>query len=234
MMQALLMRTLPLLLLPVATSTAQWDARRFAQTTLFFNGPQDVLKRLVPPPLRGSAPVLNNDGLMWSADKRNLLEWGPLDDVVMGGVSESAFTVTDGCGKFAGIIRTENNGGFAGCRSKTLSPPLSLTAYRGIRMKVRGDGQRYKAIIRDSPAWNGIAWAQSFDTNAGELQEVELLWADFVPTLFAKRVPGATLKTDEISTVQLTLSKFEYDGGLNPSFSAGPFCLEVAEIAALV
>ena len=31
--------------------------------------------------------------------------------------------------------------------------------------------------------------------------------------------------------LQLTLSKFEYDGGLNPSFREGPFRLEVDAIS---
>jgi len=45
-------------------------------------------------------------------------------------------------------------------------------------------------------------------------------------------VRGAILKTDRISTVQLTLSKFEYDAELNAAFAAGPFRLELERIAA--
>ena len=66
---------------------------------------------------------------------------------------------------FGGIVSTDNNGGFAGCRSLALSPALDLRAYTGIRLRVRGDAtrRRYKAIVRDSYDWNGIAWSQSFD-----------------------------------------------------------------------
>ena len=53
---------------------------------------------------------------------------------------------------------------------------------------------------------------------------LEAKFAEFVPTLFARRVPGASkVDTSQINTVQLTLSKFEYDGELNPHFTAGDF-----------
>lgn len=202
----------------------QWDVVRFAQSVAFFNGPADVLKRVLPkPPARARS-------LIWSTTQSNLLEWGSLDDVVMGGVSQSSFVN----GVFSGSISTENNGGFAGCRSKALTPALDVSAYAGLRLRVRGDGKRYKLILRDSYEWNGIAWAASFDTEAGaaEWQEVSVPFGDFVPTLFARRVPGQRLDTRNINTVQLTLSKFEYDTELNPAFSTGPFKLELESIEA--
>lgn len=49
--------------------------------------------------------------------------WGPLDDVVMGGVSESGFKVQAGAGEggqpagiFSGTVSSSNNGGFASVR----------------------------------------------------------------------------------------------------------------------
>ena len=137
----------------VAASLAMaqpWDLQRFAKTAFFFNSPQEVLKR-VPLPGR-QAPSLGPDAMLFSASSSSLLEFGPLDDVVMGGVSESNFVVNADGGTFRGTVRTENNGGFAGCRSKALSPALQLSAYTGIKLRVRGDGvlRRYKAIVRDS------------------------------------------------------------------------------------
>ena len=132
----------------------------------------------------------------------------------------------------AGTISTDNNGGFAGCRSRAIEPALDLSRFTGIELAVKGDGQRYKLIIRDDYAWNGIAWAYSFDTAKGEATTVRAPFSAFTPTLFAKSVPGAVLKRDRISTIQFTLSKFEYDAGLNPAFAAGPFRLELETIAA--
>ena len=124
------------------------------------------------------------------------------------------------------------NGGFAGCRSRAITPPVDLELYSGLRIRVRGDGQRYKFIIRDDYNWNGIAWAFSFDTQKGEWIDINAPFDEFVPTLFARRVPSARFNAKRLTALQLTLSKFEYDDQLNPSFRAGPFCLEIDRIGA--
>ena len=119
-----------------------------------------------------------------------------------------------------------------------MSPALKLGQYGGLRLRVRGDSvlRRYKCIVRDSYDWNGIAWSQSFDaspadaTNPDEWQCVDLPFDGFVPTLFARTVPGAKLNTDEINTLQITLSKFEYDNALNPNFVTGPFELRIKSV----
>ena len=41
---------------------------------------------------------------------------------------------------------------------------------------------------------------------------------------------GPPLDTTHISSLQLMLSKFEYDGALNPNFQAGQFELPIASI----
>ncbi|CAL9125957.1 unnamed protein product [Musa acuminata var. zebrina] len=76
------------------------------------------------------------------------LVWDALDDVVMGGVSESGFQVDpkgkeDGgpTGLFKGVVSTANNGGFTSIRTKNFSTPEDLSAYDGIEMRVKGDGR---------------------------------------------------------------------------------------------
>ena len=87
--------------------------------------------------------------------------WGPLDDVVMGGVSESGFTVVPGAGEageaagvFYGVVRTENNGGFVSVRTRDYEPGLDLSRYDGLELRVKGDGRRYKmqvSLARPAP-----------------------------------------------------------------------------------
>ena len=135
---------------------ANWDPVRFATTAAFFNAPPspgELLKRVLTP-----SPALS-DGQLWSAERPELLEWGPLDDVVMGGVSRSTFVTGSSCATFSGVVTSENNGGFAGCRTRALRPALDLRRFEGLRLRLRGDGNRYKLILRDDYAWNGIAWA---------------------------------------------------------------------------
>ena len=115
--------------------------------------------------------------------------------------------------------------------SRAVRPALDLKRFGGLRLRLRGDGNRYKIILRDDYSWNGIAWAFSFDTTK-EPQTVDAPFASFVPTLFARSVPGKTLDTRAINSVQLTLCKFEYDNALNPAFEEGPFRLELECIEA--
>ena len=98
-----------------------------------------------------------------------------LDDVVMGGISESGFVVRQGAGEdggpagvFAGRVTTQNNGGFASVRTRNLEPALDLDAFEGLQLRVRGDGMRYKLIIRCDPGWDSVGYTQGFDTQPGE------------------------------------------------------------------
>ena len=171
------------------------------------------------------------------------LAFGPLDDVVMGGVSESTFTTVPGAGEgggpagvFTGVLRFENNGGFASVRSRNAEPRLDCGAYAGLALRLKGDGQRYKLILRTDPGWDSVTYCASFDTApGGAWQDVALPFSAFKPVFRAKTLTGeraVPLDPARIASLQLMLSKFEYDGGLNPSVQAGPFALPVARISA--
>ena len=156
--------------------------------------------------------------------------WGAVDDVVMGGVSESGLRLAGDRALFTGTVSTANNGGFASIRTKVIDPPLDLSDYAGIELRVKGDGQRYKFILRDEIAWDGIGYATSFDTS-GEWETVRLPFAQLQP-VFRARVIEGTFARERTRALQLMLSKFEYDRQLNPHFQPGHFTLEIAAIAA--
>jgi hypothetical protein len=79
--------------------------------------------------------------------------WNTLDDVVMGGVSESKVALENGELVFSGNVSEGNNGGFASARSVDFSSALNLGKYEGLRMRVKGDGKRYKIILRCDAKW---------------------------------------------------------------------------------
>ncbi len=162
------------------------------------------------------------------------LVWGAVDDGVMGGVSQSGMTLgASRWGRFAGIVSTANSGGFASVRTRNFEPPFDLTGWQGIRLRVRGDGQRYKLILRGRQDWDSLAYCASFDTTAahGETQ-VDLPFAALQATFRARTLPNEPpLDLSCVRALQIMLSKFEYDGALNPQFRAGPFALEIAAIA---
>lgn len=174
------------------------------------------------------------------ADAASKVAWGALDDVVMGGVSESELVITQGGGEsggpagvFRGTVRTENSGGFTSVRTKNFEPALDMSPYEGLALRLKGNGLRYKLILRTDPNWDGIAYCKSFDTVDGEWQTIQLPFSEFFPVFRAKTLKdGEPLDPSKISSVQLMLSKFEYDGQLSPAFKAGPFQLPIQSIRA--
>jgi len=159
--------------------------------------------------------------------------WGAVDDVVMGGVSQSSIRLADGKAIFSGIVSTSNNGGFASVRTRNFDMPLDLSAYEGIELKVTGDGKRYKFISRCEGKWDGVGYSFSFDTVYNFPTTIQIPFKDLIPVFRAKTVTEATkIDASKIFSMQLMLSKFEYDGALNPKFETGSFVLQVESIKA--
>lgn len=171
--------------------------------------------------------------------KGTITEFGALDDVVMGGVSSSGFTIQPNAGEvqgtpagvFAGNVTSANNGGFASVRSRNISPPADLGAYDGVQLRIKGDGQRYKLVLRTTEAWDGVGYTVSFDTVADTWQSVKIPFSSFKAIFRARSVlDSPPLNAASIVSVQLMLSKFEYDGKLNPAWREGRFELPVESI----
>ncbi|XP_062162877.1 protein HIGH CHLOROPHYLL FLUORESCENCE PHENOTYPE 173, chloroplastic isoform X2 [Alnus glutinosa] len=166
------------------------------------------------------------------------LAWGALDDVVMGGVSESTFQIDltgsevgGPTGVFKGVVSTANNGGFTSIRTKNFSVPEDVSAYDGLELHLKGDGRRYKLIIRTSRNWDTVGYTASFDTVAGQWQSIRLPFSSLRPIFRARTVSDAPpFDRTSVISLQLMFSKFEYDGKLNPTFAEGAFQLPVSSI----
>ncbi|KAG6419264.1 hypothetical protein SASPL_121480 [Salvia splendens] len=107
------------------------------------------------------------------------LPWGALDDVVMGGVSASGFEIDPSGGEngrpagiFRGFVSTANNGGFASIRTKNFSIPEDLSAYDGLELRIKGDGRRYKFMLRTSRDWDTVAYTTGFDSVKDQWQSL--------------------------------------------------------------
>ncbi|KAK4767175.1 hypothetical protein SAY86_014925 [Trapa natans] len=191
--------------------------------------------------VKKSVGLRNGKVIFGEADGRfKELPWGALDDVVMGGVSESMFLMAPSGGEnggptgiFRGNVSTANNGGFTSIRTKNFSVAEDLSAYDGLELRLQGDGQRYKLIIRTSREWDTVGYTISFDTVQGEWQSIRLPFSSLRPIFRARTVFDAPpFDPSSILSLQLMFSKFEYDGKLNPRFVEGAFQLPISCIRA--
>jgi hypothetical protein len=74
------------------------------------------------------------------------VDWIYLADTVMGGVSEGRSWTEDGILRLAGTVSTENRGGFIQARTYVdQGLPEGTT---GLRLRVRGNGERYFVHLR--------------------------------------------------------------------------------------
>ncbi|CAI0475940.1 unnamed protein product [Linum tenue] len=160
----------------------------------------------------------------------------------MGGVSQSTFQIDttggeDGgaTGVFKGVVSTANNGGFTSVRTKNFPIPEDLSAYDGFELRLKGDGRRYKLIVRTSSDWDTIGYTTGFDTVEGQWQSIRLPFSSLKPIFRARTVPDAPpFDPSNIISLQLMFSKFEYDGKLNPTFKEGAFQLPVSTVKAFI
>lgn len=211
-----------------------WNAGRFLQTLTFFevipvvNWLQKMFLGSTPPPQPQTGILFDFSQPTTALDQT----WGALDDVVMGGVSTSSLQSQAGAALFTGTVSTDNSGGFASVRTRNFEPPLNLSSYSGIELRVKGDGQRYKFLMRDENTWDSTAYAYSFDTTADQWINIQIPFAQTVPVFRAKTVNTThRLNTARVYSLQLMLSKFEYDKALNPRFRPGEFRLLIQGIA---
>jgi hypothetical protein len=183
-----------------------WDFLRFMkQSSKFVSLPK--------PPSKPSQ--IQPGDVIWSQSSSSFA-WGPLDDVVMGGISSSTFDNSNG--QWSGFVTDKNSGGFIGIRTTPFSKSLDMSTCNGIELTLKGVGSKqFKAVIRDSTEFNGVCWTGTFgggskwglwsDKNDEKVTKVKIPFKTLIPAIFAKTVPDQVLKKDNIVGFQLVYSK---------------------------
>jgi hypothetical protein len=164
----------------------------------------------------------------------------------MGGRSSGQCTEQPGGLHFDGVV-VEEGGGFISVRSPLFSPPLDLSAVRGLELVLLGEGRRFKLAVAcaDGVAGltelipGGLRWVQEFGTNPEGATRVAIRFADLIPSVRARPVEGLPLglplrfDPSRITRLQLLHSRFGDDGGPNPGFRPGSIHLEILAVNAL-
>lgn len=167
---------------------------------------------------------MSNKILFDFASSESIEQWRSIDDVVMGGKSQSELSWNEeGYMVFAGTLCNDPGSGFASIRSD--SDRFDLSQYRGIALEVKGDGHRYKLSLRCEAALDATAYQASFVTEADTVQTILLPWSAFVASYHGRLLESApALNPDQIKSFGFVVADKQ----------AGLFRLEIARLEAAV
>jgi hypothetical protein len=124
------------------------------------------------------------------------LEWSYLADTVMGGISQGGARMEAGVLRLIGSVSTANRGGFIQARTEMPEGlPMGSTA---LRLRVRGNGERYFVHLRTTRTL--LPWQyyqQGFETGP-DWAEVTLPLADFTAS---GRMMAGRVRPEDIRSV---------------------------------
>ncbi len=108
----------------------------------------------------GGAADLAQSMLIDMGNPAEASAWKSVNDNVMGGRSTGGMSpgteLGEPCGVFAGVLSTQNNGGFSSVRGPSVG--YDLSRYRGLAVEFVGDDRQYKLVVHldrriDSPSY---------------------------------------------------------------------------------
>ncbi len=116
----------------------------------------------------------------------NMADWLIVNDGVMGGLSRSRFILSDSnTAIFSGNVTLENNRGFASTRTRAMQ--FQLDGFKGVLIRVKGDGKKYQFRIRTNNRFDGVSYRYHFETNTNQWQTISIPFNKCVP-VFRGRV----------------------------------------------
>lgn len=146
--------------------------------------------------------------------------WYNVDDVVMGGVSESQMTERDGFAAFTGHVSLKQGGGFASVRAPEDQHDVGNAS--AFQVRIRGDDKRYYLTAYTSNVPD-ISYRAAFQP-AGEWNVHTIPFDDLNPRFRGRDVPDAP-PFDPSALTQV--------GFLIADKQAGSFRLDIAWIQAV-
>ena len=165
-------------------------------------------------------------------------EWKTLNDTIMGGSSLSSCTSTKQGLLLEGNL-IEKDGGFISCRSPIYRPPLDLSNYNGLQIKLKGNGRNLKLGITcetskfrlENLIFGRLRWVSSFQTKAAGISTIDIPFNSLQPAVRNKPINlPVRFKPSCINQFQLLYSKFGLPGKMNPTFKPGSIRITLISI----
>ena len=147
-------------------------------------------------------------------------QWQNIDDVVMGGVSKSQFTVTPNkTALFSGKVSLENYGGFASVFSRLTDNDLS--SYQGIEIRVKSDSKRYKIYLKNDPTLDSKSYEAHLNAEKDSWKTVRIPFNSLVPMFRGQMVADAPkFNPRDVKSIGIVIAEKQ----------EGPFQLEIEYI----
>jgi len=126
----------------------------------------------------------------------NTTNWNIVDDVVMGGRSNSTFTISNnGTGVFRGKVSLENNGGFSMVQYRF--DTKKVDEFSKVIMRIKGDGKTYQFRIKSNNS-DYFSYVSSFNTS-GDWETITIPFNIMYPAfrgrqLDAENYPGKSME----------------------------------------
>lgn len=145
------------------------------------------------------AIAMNNILLFDFSKQAQRDKWQVVNDGVMGGQSESSFTLSEnGTAMFKGTISLENNGGFASVRYNT--GEVNVEGFSTLAVYLKGDGKEYQVRIRENRN-DYFSYITTFQTT-GEWETIEIPLHEMYPSFRGRKLDQPDFNGNSI--VELT------------------------------
>jgi monofunctional biosynthetic peptidoglycan transglycosylase len=133
-------------------------------------------------------------------------QWHTVNAGVMGGISKSDMVLNpDGTATFRGHVSLKNNGGFASVR--TLIDLMDQNDFKGVVVRVKGDGNLYSIRFRTDKKFDGFAYQAKIKTVDNKWQEFKIPFKDFNPTFRGKSLNNKPpLESKEIAQIGILIA----------------------------
>ena len=145
----------------------------------------------------------NNNIVFDFSKNSNLKDWKVVNDVVMGGDSNSTIILNnEGNAEFIGIVSTANNGGFASIRYRF--DKKDIEGKSTIRIRLKGDSKSYQFRVK-SKSSNYYSYITTFSTS-NEWETIEIKLNDLIPSFRGYKLDQPNFESSSIEQISFLIS----------------------------
>lgn len=143
--------------------------------------------------------MLLNDQIIFDFNREaDISSWYVINDVVMGGRSDSSFELNkEGFGCFKGRVSLENNGGFSSLRYRFKK--RNIGEKTTVVLRVKGDGKKYQFRLRTN-AREYYSYITTFNTS-GDWETIEIKLADLYPSFRGRPLDIPNFSGNDITEI---------------------------------